>query len=646
MNSPHRTNPHGDSDHDFETHLRRYRPRTLDTDQHALFLEDMVEVVLAAGPRHYEEARNWLSVLAAFVSETATPTSRSLAEVLTDAELSQWVGRSAKNGRSPHTLKTRRGTLVRLLSVTRGASTSPMRPAATRVGLHFPGPADLARVYRGCNDDSLSARRGALAHALAGVPAGTGRARFHRDASGVVVVTPVRRYPVPPSPIDLTGVDGWFLNEEDWVALKDVGARVGVPLTPNLALRLSHHAALSDTTLSLAQRLIRYGVSEDGCTAVLRAVATPSDEELLVGWCVLRDGDAPGECASHDSRAQSLTPRPRGSKEAGQHVTRKTSRAAAKRMAAQRLAEAESRSQGAQPIVDYLATYVPDECDDIWGRIAPIVRGAVGACAFQSVETARKHTVALNAYLRWRALHGQSTDPATALVYGPIDEFFARGLTDLSERSRRDYRSRLRAVAERANSSVGAPPALRLGHNQVNAGYDAAEERTLRWVALHQSKPEVRRRLCAIVGFCAGAGLSSEELYELRRCDVTIHADGTIEISVPGKRPRRTVVRRAYERHVLAALEGLDDDQRVLPVLKSASRITAILKGADLYGDIPAIDTRRLRTTWIGWLMDQRVPLAAAVEASGLRSSRTFWDILSRRSATSDLSELREGASK
>lgn len=642
MINPHLTNPHSNSDRDFETRLRRYRPQSLTADQHTLFLKAMVDVVLAAHPRHYEEARNWLSVLAVFVSETATPTTRSLDEVLTDAELSRWVGRSAKEGRSPHTLKTRRGTLVRLIAAKRGAYTSARRPAGAHVRADIPGPDDVAQVYLGCNDDSLSARRGALAHALAGVPVGTSRVRFHLEASRVVVVTPIGRFPVPPSPIDLTGVDGCFLNEEDWVALKDVGARLGVALSPSLALRYSHRAALADTSLPLAERITYYRMSEDGCTAVLRTVAAPSDEEFLVGRSVLRDGDAPGECASDDSRALSSTPRPRGSKEAGQHVTRKTSRAAAKRLAAQRLAEAETRVQGAQPIVNYLATYVPDECDETWDQIAPSVRSAVGACAFQSVETARKHAVALNAYLRWRALHGQSTALATALTYGPIDEFYAHGLSDLSERSRRDYRSRLRTIAERANSSNGAPPALRLGHNQVNAGYDAAEERTLRWVALHQSKPEIRRRLCAIVGFCAGAGLSSEELFELRRRDVTIHDDGTIEIAVPGKRPRRTVVRRVYERHVLAALENLEDDQRVLPVLRSASRITAILKGADLYGDLPAIDTRRLRTTWIAWLMDQRVPLALAVEASGLRSSRTFWDILSRQAADADVSALRE----
>lgn len=642
----HSTNSHTVNDPTISERLRRYRPSSLSATQLSRFLASMREVVLAAGPRHYEEARNWLSVLAAFVGETATPAARTLAEIFTDAAVSRWVGQSAQEGRSRHTLKTRRGTLARLLAAQRGAQTSERRATTSRRQASPITTAQLEALFACCNQDSLSARRGALAHLLAGVPVGTRRARFEGDSSSLAVVTASQRYFIPPSMIDMAGVGECYLNEEDWVALKDLATELGLLLTPSVALRMSRQAALSDTSLTLAQRIERYGVSEDGCSAVLGVAIELSDDEFLTGSSILRDGSASGVCTNAAAAAPSGSPRPRGTKEAGQQMARKTSRAAAQRLAAQRMAEAATRAQTAQPVADYLATYVPDECDEIWTQIAGSVRRAIEDCQFQTVETARKYAVALNAYLRWRAQHGQSTDITTALTFAPIDEFFARGLCDLSDRSRRDYRSRLRTLAQRANASVGAPPALRLGHNQVNAGYSLAEERLIRRAALNQYKPRARQRLCAIVGFCAGAGLSSEELRELRRRDCTIHDDGTIEVRVPGKRPRRTVVRRIYERHVLIALQGLNGDDLVLTALKCASPITAILKDADLYGNLPAIDTRRLRTTWIEWLMDQRVPLALAVEASGLRSSRTFWDILSRRSASFTFGELREGGTK
>ncbi len=630
---------------DIAERLSRYRPLSLSDVQTKVLLPAMREVVLAAQPRSYVEARNWMSVLAIFVGESSSAAPVGLDEVLTDAAISLWVSQSIQKGRSRHTLKTQRGTLVRLLGAQRGALTSERRSLASRRDTGPLSPDQLTALIDACNADSLSARRGAFAHLLAGVPVGTVRARFVADGSELTITTPSRTYPVPPSSVALDGVDGCYLNEEDWRALKDQAAALGFNLTPVLALRSAQEVALNDTLLTLAERITRYAVSEQGCTSILRRARDMGDDAFEAVRDLLRDG-APGVCTELATPAPSLVPHISGTKEAGQKVTRKTSRVAAQRLAAQRMAEDAARARDAEPVIDYLATYVPDEDDETWDRIAADVRSAVGAARFTSIETARKHAVALNAFLRWRAQHGLETTTAVALTFAHIDEFFARGITDLSERSRRDYRSRLRTLAQRANASVGAPPALRLGHNQVNAGYSAADERLIRRVALNQFKPRARQRLCAIVGFCAGAGLSSEELRALHRCDCTIHDDGTIEVRVPGERARRTVVRRIYERHVLIALEGLADDDLVLTALKSASPITAMLKDADLYGDIPAIDTRRLRTTWIEWLMDQRVPLALAVEASGLRSSRTFWDILSRRQASVSLDGLREGGSK
>ena len=630
---------------DIATRLGRYRPKSLNDTQVESLLPAMRAVVLAGEPRTYDEARNWMSVLAIFIRDAAPPTVQRLHEILTDSAVSLWVSKCAQSGRSLHTLKTQRGTLQRLLGAQRGALTSEKRSLVKCRASNSIAPDELAALLEGCNAGSLSARRGAIAHLGAAVPVGTIRARFYWDGSSLIVVTPDRRYPVPPSSIVLTGVDGCFLSEEDWKALKDEAATLGLALTPNLALRTARGTALNDTTLTLAERITRYAVSQEGCTSVLRAIGPIDGAVFEKNREILRDGAA-GVCTNAPAPAPSVVPRVSGTKEAGQQMTRKTSRAALKRLAAQRMAEDAVRARNGEPVVAYLATYVPDECDEIWERFADDVRSAVGAAGFTSIETARKHAVALNAFLRWRAQHGQATTIATALTFAHVDEFFTRGMTDLAERSRRDYRSRLRTLAQRVNASVGAPPALRLGHNQVNAGYSIVEERLLRRVALQQSKPQARQRLCAIVGFCAGAGLSSEELRALHRSDCTIHDDDTIEVRVPGERARRTVVRRIYERHVLNALEGLGDDELVLKALKSASPITAMLKDADLYGDIPAIDTRRLRTTWIQWLMDQRVPLALAVEASGLRSSRTFWDILSRRQDLTSLDGLREGSSK
>ena len=313
---------------------------------------------------------------------------------------------------------------------------------------------------------------------------------------------------------------------------------------------------------------------------------------------------------------------------------------------AERTAAAAAKTIRTAPIEDYLATFVPDNDDDVWGSIAETVRSTVASCEFATIETARKHAVTLTAFLRWRVGQGYSTETTSSLTYANVDVYYVHGMTDLSARSRRDYRSRLRHLAEKGNASVKAPPQLKLGHNQVNPGYHEREELELRRIALVQTNPEIRRRLCAIVGLCAGAGLSSTELRGACRYDISVDDDGTITVTVGGDRPRRTVVRREYERHVMAAIDGLSSKQSLLPQLKSASPITAILKGADLHQGCPAIDTRRLRTTWICWLMRQRVPLQLAFAASGLQSARTFYDMLDHLPDLVNLNDLRDGGAR
>ena len=112
---------------DIATRLGRYRPKSLNDTQVESLLPAMRAVVLAAEPRTYDEARNWMSVPAIFIRDAAPPTVQRLHEILTDAAVSLWVSKCAQSGRSPHTLKTQRGTLLRLLGAQRGALTSEKR---------------------------------------------------------------------------------------------------------------------------------------------------------------------------------------------------------------------------------------------------------------------------------------------------------------------------------------------------------------------------------------------------------------------------------------------------------------------------------------------------------------------------------------
>ncbi|MBW4078834.1 MAG: hypothetical protein HIU84_10100 [Acidobacteria bacterium] len=622
--------------------VTRYESARLTGNQRDTMHAGICEAVIAAEPSSVREAVAWMTIVTGFIADVAPTSGGSLDVYLTDAMISHWVSTSALAGRPRHTLKTRRGVLNRILRAHRGVASDTSSDLARRTSVCPLGGAQIAALLVGCHSDSRSALRGFVAHVAAGVPVGTPAVRFNVSS----LASGEQNWPISPTECDLADLEGDRVIEDDWEALKDVANELGIALSPTVATQTYRFLAVTDERMSLAQRLVHYGLTEPAVTAVARQLG-PID---CAGWesakFWLRDGRVAGECAQWETSAHSRRPRTRGSEEDDQALTRKTSRAAAKRLATEYATAAAARRLRAEPIADYLASFVPDHDDEVWDSIAEKVRGTVTACQFVSIETARKHAVTLAAFLRWRASEGYSTEIASSLTFAVVDAFYLHGMPDLSARSRRDYRSRLRHLAEKGNASVKAPPSLKLGHNQVNPGYIDREERELRRVALVQTDPEVRRRLCAIVGLCAGAGLSSTEIRAACRCDISIDDDGTITVSVGGDRLRRTVVRREYERHVMAAIDGLAPKQSLLPQLKSASPITAILKGADLHEGCPSIDTRRLRTTWICWLMRQRVPLQLAFAASGLQSARTFYDMLEHLPNLVSLGDLRDGGAK
>lgn len=628
--------------------VARYKSTRLTVAQRETMSRDICAAIVAAQPSTAHESVAWMTIVSGFIADVAPSTGGSLSDYLNEATISRWVSTNANAGKSRKTLNTRRGVLNRTLRAHRGVAANITNGPARRPTIAPLSPIEVARLAKGCQASCRSAWRGFVAHVAAGVPVGTLGARFD---TGVVTVlsTKTQQWLVAHKDDELAtlaNLGGDHLIDADWEALKDVANELGIALTRDIAVQTYRLLAVNDDRFSIAERLVYFNVNEKGVTAVAQLLGRFPSVLSEIEKIQLRDGLLNGVCASASRSALLGRARVRGSEEDVALLTRKTSRAAAKRLAAERSAEIAEKRLRARPVEDYLATFVPDRDDTIWNAIALSVRSAVGRCNFGSVQKAREHAVALAAYLRWRVEQGTSVEMTSALTFAAIDVFYVQGMSDLSKRTRGDYRLRLRFIATVCNASIDAPPALELGHNAVNPGYDAVEERSLRRWALMQSQPEVRRRLCAIVSLCAGAGLSSTELRALRRCDITVDPDGTFVVSIPGQRPRQSVIRRTYEEMVTIAIAGLDPDQLVLPALKSSSPITAIVKGADELGCTVALDTRRLRTTWICWLMRQHVSLQLAFEASGLQSARTFTDMLAHLPINANLSELRDGGAK
>ena len=629
-----------------ELRVARYTSRLMTQSQSDTMLADIGAAVTAAQPTNVQQSVAFMTIVTGFIADVAPSDGGSLNDFLNEATISRWVSTSRTEGKSAKTLSTRRGILMRVLRAHRGVAAHIRNGPARRPTTAPLTDEQIDLLAQGCLASCRSAWRGFVAHVGAGVPIATPGILFASGKFSYAASSTTAWMVAYTGHSDaLTALAGDYLIDADWEALRDVADDLGIALTRDIVAQTYRFLASSDERLTVGERLRQFHLTQISTTSLSHFLRADAHVLSASDRFHLREGFRNGDCTETTTSTLSVRVHSRASEEVSTPVTRMTSRAAVKRLTIERVAEMSARQMRSQPVLDYLATFIPDRDDAIWLSIADCARTSVARCNFTSIKQAREHIVALSTYLRWRAEHGLACD-ASSLSFAAIDVFFARGMPDLSKRTKGDYRSRLRHVAACANASIDAPPSLELGHNAVNPGYDAKEEQDLRRWARMQSQLEVRRRLCAIVGLCGGAGLSSRELRALKRNDIDVEEDGTIVVSVAGQRPRQTVVRRAYEELVHIALSGLKRDQLLLPALKSSSPITAIVKGADDLGCTVTLDTRRLRTTWICWLMGQHVSLKLAFEASGLQSARTFYDMLAHLPAVAPLNELRDGGAK
>lgn len=292
---------------------------------------------------------------------------------------------------------------------------------------------------------------------------------------------------------------------------------------------------------------------------------------------------------------------------------------------------------------NFINEYAPKDLDgDQWERISEPVRTAVKRAGFQTVASVRRHCTTVTLYLAWRDSQSLSLTANDPWKPGEIDQFYLRGMTQLGDRTKNDYRTRLRNLAARVAPTV-ATQVPSLGYNSVRPGYSAVEEAMIRRASLAQGRPETRREMCAIVGFGGGAGLDAHDLQHVLIDEVTVEDDG-IHVRTTGAKARHIVVRREYEALVLVALEGLKPGRPVLKIDRNKPNpVARIIAAAQIYDDIPKIDLRRLRTTWITWLLTQRVPLDVIMTSSGLISARTLVDMIATLPVTDDVSSLRDG---
>jgi hypothetical protein len=613
--------------------VEQYRSRLLSDAQSERLLDELKALVLRSEPCSVVQARMALTAACRFLADVAPDEGAVLSELLTESQLILWVNREGLAGGSRRTLSNHVGRIRRLIRV-QAELPSVMRTALPATVTPPPLAAMEVQALRAA---AVSGGDPALRGLLASVGAGV----VGRSAEGAVVTVQGnrawlalpgggRRPLVAWCRVLAVGVAGQAVEAEDWQELRLAAASASLVFDPQRAYQTYRYLALTERD-PVAVLLRAYRVGYDAVAAIrehLPAVLSPAEvAEVLRG-----DGRAvPGGAGTSGVSS----PVSEVILEARRVASRKVSRAEKQRLREQARQQSEGVTAAVLPpdLELLLAEYRPaGVATERWAAVVDVHREVMRRSSIRGVESFAKNRNIVANYLLWRLDHGNSIQVRDAFTFLEIDRFFMRGLGQHSDRTRNDYRSRLRKIAERVNPGLDAPPRVFTGgHVKVRPGYTAAEEAAIIRTALQQRRPVVRRKLCAVVGFSGGAGLDSSDFRELRREHCRLpEGDGPIVVEVPGANARTTVVRRQYEPLVRVALEGLAPRDVVLGRKLDRHNVTSgIIDDADIFGDVPKPEPARLRSTWLTWLMLRPVPLKVILDASGLRSARTLSDLLS-----------------
>jgi len=248
-----------------------YQSAVLTEQQTNWWLEDMRCLVLASDPCSLDDARTMLASTARFLTDSAAPPVRTLAEMLTEIEVARWARIRMATGANPATMSNHLQRLRRLMRVQRGL---PARIAVQ--GQSSPsrspfGQADLARLIhamRGCEASVVAAFVAAVGCGLVGSDAVGGQIErtdeYHvlrrQDGS-------TRRITDELSDL-VAGCIGAAVTNGSWKRAREVAAACEVELTKEVAVSTFCRAAVDTpgaavdvvTSFALSRKLIDRGL--------------------------------------------------------------------------------------------------------------------------------------------------------------------------------------------------------------------------------------------------------------------------------------------------------------------------------------------------------------------------------------------------
>jgi integrase len=257
---------------------------------------------------------------------------------------------------------------------------------------------------------------------------------------------------------------------------------------------------------------------------------------------------------------------------------------------------------------------------------AAFARTVVAGCGPLSRDRAKNLLWAAGKLAAWGI--GAGLEPAPQVLLHPsVIERFAAHAPGLSGPARRTLRTSLRFIARNVVPHLD-PADAPLPRGRAKAPYTAGE--IAGFLALADAQPTAgrRSRAAALVCLGAGAGLIRSDLRHARGTDVTRRPGGVVVEVRGGRAPRAVPVLARYHARLLSAAEFAGGNFLTGGTEPGRGNITnPLTRSLAGGGGLPALDTSRLRATWLAETA-ALIGLPAFMHAAGIACCQRLSDIV------------------
>lgn len=244
------------------------------------------------------------------------------------------------------------------------------------------------------------------------------------------------------------------------------------------------------------------------------------------------------------------------------------------------------------------------------------VRDAVSIAAPQTAYSAKLCINYASRYVHWCRMKGYPLSAQSIWSPLAIDLYSTTANQDLSEGTRRNYRAVLMRISETLLPDAHPNKVTPLATKATIAPYTAEEMSGFRDWAGMQLTPLKAHRALVVMVLCAGAGVRTAEIAELRPEHIVRDRAGTL-IDIPGKRARLVPLLTEWEEWVDPMLERRPDTELLWGNItrRDANNIVSAFTQYS-NGTPPRSD--RLRNTWMARHLVAGTPLKMLMRAAGI----------------------------